>query len=907
MGYLILHFDVEFIVGTISDSNGTLYPINNKDRDNLFWLYFFNNPHDNKITFGKENRTHFNDLKLNYYGNFFDKVEQNVETFHLRSIERPIIDLMKESGLVDNFKKSYRDVNHDENANVPTLITFSSSISDISKQKTVEYLKENGFQIDSYTIPLAELVSYYQLSKKGIKFTDGSNAVFLEATNSTLHLMQMTFSDDYFLKDSELSSWIGRGIDPRKRAITRFVVNEVNKATGILSSEIEKENECIRLESKSDNWLKRLDALTINLPLRISSVSFASAPGIAKEVLVRKEDLNSDLGYYTQDLKDIYANFKLENIGGDVDAVFLLGDCFQNERVKHSFEQIIDKNNLYFYKNSDLQGVLSIYPKIDFNRYLSEESRIAERAKAEEKKQVQQRAFEDRQKREAEEEVKERERLFKIEKDKKTARKLYDKALDCQKKAELYDAKVNVENALILDKHNKEFKNLLEEITIKIEELETKNKLYKEFLNKGDKFLKNSEFEYSLKEYEAAKVIFNNEEIIKKIINVKFSIKKEKENKKQILKIITQVESLIISNELHSAKEKAKEILNLDSSNKEANTYIEEINKLIEDQERQKREKISNLFTRVDSLIRSKEFLSAQKKVKEILILDSSNREANIYIAKIDILISNEERYKREKILELNAQIKFLIKNNDLSEALKKTKEILVLDSANGEAKLYIEKIEKLKVEDSRQKREKISILFAQADSLIKGNDLLTAQEKIREILNLDSANKEANAYIAEINKSLEEEKKKKQKLKDRLSELLLYATLAENKKEFDKALEKLKEAQIIDAESEEIKKRIKKVELDLSFHSVKSSPSKLKGKDNDFLNPAHPISEREDLFISKSKSNQIKRTSKNGNDDFLNKEKSKNKKNNFLTYNDNKNKSASKTADDNFLNPTNK
>ena len=301
MGYLILHIDVEFIVGTISDSKGTLYPINNKDRDNLFWLYFFNNPHDNKITFGKANRTHFNDLKLNYYGNFFDKVEQNVETFHLRSIERPIIDLMKESGLVDNFKKSYRDVNHDENANVPTLITFSSSISDIAKQKTVEYLKENGFQIDSYTIPLAELVSYYQLSKKGIKFTDGSNAVFLEATNSTLHLMQMTFSDDYFLKDSELSSWIGRGIDPRKRAITRFVVNEVNKATGILSSEIEKENECIRLESKSDNWLKRLDALTINLPLRISSVSFASAPGIVKEVLVRKEDINSDLGYYTQE------------------------------------------------------------------------------------------------------------------------------------------------------------------------------------------------------------------------------------------------------------------------------------------------------------------------------------------------------------------------------------------------------------------------------------------------------------------------------------------------------------------------------------------------------------------------------------------------------------------------------
>ena len=175
--------------------------------------------------------------------------------------------------------------------------------------------------------------------------------------------------------------------------------------------------------------------------------------------------------------------------------------------------------------------------------------------------------------------------------------------------------------------------------------------------------------------------------------------------------------------------------------------------------------------------------------------------------------------------------------------------------------------------------------------------------------MNLDSANKKANAYIAEINKLIDEEKKNKQKLKDSLNELLLDATLAENKKEFEKVLDKLKQAQIIDPKNDEIKNRIKKAEFDLSFYSENSSSSEPKGDDSDFLNPSSSFLDNEHFLLGKSKSNQIKRIYKNDNDNFLNKEKSKSKKNNFLTYSDtkNKNKSSSNKVDNNFLNPKNK
>ena len=75
MSYLVLHIDIEFIVGTVCAGNGTSSPITN-GKEELLWLYFFNNPHQNSITCGKDNKTHFNNSEVNYYGNFFEKIEK---------------------------------------------------------------------------------------------------------------------------------------------------------------------------------------------------------------------------------------------------------------------------------------------------------------------------------------------------------------------------------------------------------------------------------------------------------------------------------------------------------------------------------------------------------------------------------------------------------------------------------------------------------------------------------------------------------------------------------------------------------------------------------------------------------------------------------------------------------------
>ncbi len=581
MSYLVMHIDKDFIVGTVCADNGTFYPITN-GKESLLWLYFFNNPHQNSISFGKDNKSHFNNLEVNYYGKFFEKIENEQEKFILRGIDHLVIDLLKESGLLELLKISYKQKTLNSSDYVPTLITFSSTIGDNAKQKTVEYLKKHGFQIDSYTIPLAELTCYHSLSQKALKSGTGSVAIFLEATNSSLHLMKLSLSDSYYLMDGKPNSWRGKGIDPRKRALARFIVNEVNKATGVLSSEDEKEDECERLETYAEEWLKRLDLQTRNMPLRIPSISFAKAPNMKRDVMVRKDDLDSDAGQYTQDIKDIYDVFKNDNVNGDVAAVFLLGDCFKCERVKDRFEQTIGKDKLHFYANNDIRDIIGVYPKIDINRYANEEARIIERAKTEELKQAEQRALENQLRKEKEAETKRQAELLKAEQNQKEAHKLFERAVELDKEGKLEDAKVNAENALLINGNNDEYKQFVSGIVAKISTLNTKNELYKSFLNKADNFLENDKLGKALDEYESAQNVFDNVEIRKKILDVKhLTQKKEKEKhqkeneiKIKIEQLKLEADSFFIGRKWEKAKNIYENIIKLDNNDRLANQRI---------------------------------------------------------------------------------------------------------------------------------------------------------------------------------------------------------------------------------------------------------------------------------------------------------------------------------------------
>lgn len=649
MSYLVLHFDVEFIVGTVCADNGTSYPIT-KENDNLLWLYFFNNPHYNTISFGKDNKIHFNNSEVNYFGRFFEKIEKEHELFTLRGIDHPVIDLLKESGLLEIIRKAYQQKTLDSADKIPTLITFSSSINDISKQKTIEYLSQQGFKIESYTIPLAELVCYYGINQKALKLVNGNVAVFIEATNSTLHLMKLSLSENYFLVDGIMNSWRGKGLDPRKRALVRFVVNEVNKACGVLSSEEEKEDECERIEMQADEWLRKLDSLSANnIPFIIRSVSFSKATNMKRDVLVRKDDLDSDTGQYTQDLKDIFDAFKSENVQGDIAAVFLIGNCFQSDRVKTCFEQFAGKDRLFYYSNDNIRDILSVYPKIDIKRYATEEARIQERAKAQEQKLIEQRALEDDQRKRAEAEEKKRLETFKSEQNRKDALKLFERAVELEKIGKLDDARLNIENALILDSQNKEYKQFGSDLSDKINKLNIKNELYKKYLIKADKLLEIGDLEKAIEEYEAAKEVFDNAEIIQKIIEVKRLLKNKEKSKARITQLISDTKVLVLQKDFQNAKNKISEVLNIENDNIEANKLLTEIDQVIQQQEK----RFNEIVKTADKLFIAANHEEAINLFRQALSIKSDNTYCYQQIEKITASVNKqkENREKCEKII----------------------------------------------------------------------------------------------------------------------------------------------------------------------------------------------------------------------------------------------------------------
>jgi hypothetical protein len=691
--YLVLHIDLEFIVGAVCSDKGISYPITNSNND-LLWLYFFNNPQQNRISFGKENRAHFNNKELNYYGRFFDLIENEQEKFTIRDIKKRTIELLEYSELLKILKEKYRSITHETPDKIPTLITFSLSIGELAKQKTVEYLKTQGFQIESYTIPLSELACYYPFNKKEFTPGNGNVVLLLAATNTTLHLMKLTFSSNYFMIDGEIKTYKGKGIDPRKKALVKFVVNEINNTTGALSSEKEKEEECEKMEPKAEEWLKRIDAqLQNNKPFRIVE-SISKMPNTRKEVLVRKDNIESDTGHYIQELMDIFEAYKSDNVRSDLAAIFLLGDCFQNSLVKGRFSNLIHNEKLFIYTNKDILDILSVYPQIDFKRYIDQEERSKAIAEAEEQKQAEQRALEDKRRKEQEEENKRIAADRKAEQNLKEAQKLFDREIELEKEGKLEDARINAENALSLDKTNREYKQFVSDLVEKINTLNAKNELYKSYLSKDDKLLEKGELANALEEYEAAQHVFDNAEITKKIIEVKRLIKNAEQKREKLSRLVLEAQSSIKQEEFSIAKEKINEILVIDKDNSLAKSLLTKTEQGIQQKEIQQKEtentaKCEKIIAAANNLFSEEKWAEAKAQYEMALSLCPQEKNIKDKIKQCTAQIKAKEDAFSDLMLEATVAEK----KGSLKQSLENLEKALKIKPNNAELKSRIKKI----------------------------------------------------------------------------------------------------------------------------------------------------------------------------------------------------------------------
>jgi tetratricopeptide (TPR) repeat protein len=672
MSYLVLHIDMEFIVGTVCADNGNSCPITSGD-DDLLWLYFFNDPHQNRISFGKENRTHFNNKELNYYGKLSELIENEQEKFTIRGIEKKTVELFEYSGLLKILTDKYKSFTHESPDNIPTLVAFSLSVSELAKQKIIEYLKNRGFQIDSYTIPLSELVCYYPFSKKDFLPKNGNTVLLLAATNTTLHLMKLVFSNSYFMIDGEVKSYKGKGIDPRKRALVRFVVNEINNTTGALSSEKEKEDECEKMEPKAEEWLKRIDVQSQNRPFRIVE-SFSKMPNARKEVLVRKEIIESDTGHYIQELMDIFDAYKSDNVKSDVAAIFLLGDCFQNSLVKSRFNKLIHNEKLFIYASKDIQNILTVYPNIDFKRYIDQEERSKALADAEKKKHDEQIAIEAKRLAEQDAEAKRLAEAKQAEENRKKAVNYYEQAVQLDKEGKLQDALANAETAVELDGNNLGYKRFVGELEKKIRELDDRTEKYKAWLKDAKTYEQSGDLENALKAYQYAQKIFDSAELRKTIVEIERKIeKREKEGK--INNFISIAIALAEKGKFDDAINSVNKALEIDPSDNNAKETLKDIYAQRDRKEIEK--KYSEIIRQADGFVTEQKFENAVGKYNEALQIKRNDEYCLSQTAKIKSLI--QQKQNQDVAGKIAAEADKLFENNKWEIAKSKYEEALTL------------------------------------------------------------------------------------------------------------------------------------------------------------------------------------------------------------------------------------
>ncbi len=366
---LILFFNREYIAALISVGETNKYIIRT-DVDDLIWLYFFNDPHQNIISFGYDNKRHYHNNEYNYYGGFIDKIESDIETVAIRGIERPLIDLLAESGVLKLIKDKYNEHVGDNHSIIRALIIFSPSINDSIRFKIIKYFNANNFVLKYSLLGLSQLACcFYFIHKSRFIFESGT-IVVMEAFSSLLSIHKIDIIDNKVVLDEDFLpiNFPEKGVDPRKKSIIKFVITEVNKATNSLYN---FEREFSRFEESADKWLKRIDDLNDKRPILIKGVSLSSAPNIRRDIYVTKNDIDVDTGCYVNELADIYNTFRQDYIGkyDNVAAIVMIGDCFVNDYIRKKFETIISKNKLKIARNNCIYDFLSLLSILDLNRF----------------------------------------------------------------------------------------------------------------------------------------------------------------------------------------------------------------------------------------------------------------------------------------------------------------------------------------------------------------------------------------------------------------------------------------------------------------------------------------------------------------------------------------------------------
>lgn len=252
---LLLYIEEDYILPLAIDADGKVHEYA-KDDENRLWLYF--NSAEHSVDYAREYRTNVAAAEYGYYGDFFENVAKG-KTAIIDGRDLPYFDLLKLSSLLVNIRKFYEENTGDASVNIRTSYVFAESIGFESRKEFLKAMEKNGFAQVSFSKSLsALLVDYAGRTMPEVKF--GDHVLLVTSAADTLRLTSAVYDGGKWLSDGTCEVVTGVGDAPLKTAFVRYVVDQVDKNRGYLTTKEKRNREYECQYPNADKWLARTDA-----------------------------------------------------------------------------------------------------------------------------------------------------------------------------------------------------------------------------------------------------------------------------------------------------------------------------------------------------------------------------------------------------------------------------------------------------------------------------------------------------------------------------------------------------------------------------------------------------------------------------------------------------------------------
>lgn len=742
MKSLSLYVDKWFISVAVN-IDGKVMPLSLPNGEDRIWLFFHEDIANNRIIYGKTWENNYRDKQPHHFGDIFDLIESG-DNYFTRYDNRPeeIREIFKVSNIFSHLHQAI-----EEDGLIDTYLSFSSSISDVSRYKFIEELKEANFNVVESVARISHLA--LEDAKKRNIFTTNGHYLVLAATNDNLHYALYEYIDNLFLRKSE-ASLPGLGLDVRKRALVEAVVENVNRTTRMLSSIEELTLEYIRQERFADDWLRKIANSRPNFPVAFPDITFAVAPNNPYPVSIIPRELDDRTNGIVEDIVRKIAEFVKNNHlqSHQIDGIILIGNTFTNQKFSTAINNrfILNDNKIITYKELELPKIVNIYTQIDCKQFKTANEKFVENAKTQDILNQQAKEEEERRLKAQEENRRQQE----LRDQQRKADQDYTNAIDYIDQYENeQDYEQMIEWAEIALTHRADDPYAKEKLALAqqlLAEQRANNKQFNSILQRAKAAFAENRWSDAISQAEMALEIKPNAEEAKQI---KREASRNLEVKDKTTNFLNRADMFFAQKLYTEALNEIGKVLNLDPDNTEAKNIKQRITDTLSQHE-EKVQKLTQILADVEYKAEYEQAIAVCDKLieedapnirrwtakKEQLLTKQREQEEiklNLKTLKLDInkALFDEEWQKLKTLCENYLNISY---SEEISQLLSKTNQRLEkLNNKYMKGKI-IEHIDSLIIERKFDDAEKILKLFLQDYP----NEVNTVKEFRRKIFQME-------------------------------------------------------------------------------------------------------------------------------------------------------------------------